>query len=397
MARYARNGQARLIQASHFGTTTTVIRGPGNQRTIETVQPNGVRIVNYGPNTGFTERPIVGRPGFVSRTFVKGRSSQIAIYRMYTYQHHSYYRYVPSVYYQPAFYGWLISPWPAALAFDWGAPVGGGYYGSYFMPYANYPSADPWLSDYVLNSDLQAAYAEQQPGDSYPTGYPQSTDTGNTEISDNSQPYPLTDPAIGADLNQQPLSPNIKAQISSQVSSHIVQLQNISTSVSEGESDIPATLSEDLTPDSLKPENKAFVVSTDIQLDVSDDQSCVLTPGDVLFRATDTPDPDGKVKVVVEGRKRGDCENNTTGSLSVAALEEMNNQFNQQIDEGIAILAAKGSNGTIPNAPATASTRLQIASSQQIDPSAAQSLQQNQAAGQQVQSQLTAATSSVIQ
>ncbi len=394
MARYSSNGQARVIETSHLGATTTVIRGPGNQRTIETVQPNGVRIVNYGSNIGFTERPIIGRPGFVSRTFVNGRSSQIAIYRMYTYQHHSYYRYVPSAYYQPAFYGWLISPWSVALAFDWGTPVGGGYYGSYFMPSASYPSADPWLTDYVLNSDLQAAYAEQQPGISNPTDYPSSSANDSTESTDNSQPYPLTNPPVG---DQQPLSPDVKAQISSQVNSHIVQLKNVSTSVGGNVTDIPEPLSADLTPDSLKPENKAFVVSTDIQLEVADDQSCVLTPGDVLFRTTDTPDASGKVQVVVEGRKRGDCEMNTTGSLSVATLEEMNNQFDQQIDDGQAILAAKGRNGTIPNAPATATTRLQIASSQQLDPNAASMLRQNEAAGQQAESDLAIATSNTSQ
>ena len=383
-----------MIQASHFGTTTTVIRGPGNQRTIETVQPNGVRIVNYGSNIGFTERPIIGRPGFVSRTFINGRSSQIAIYRMYTYQHHSYYRYVPSVYYQPTFYGWLITPWAVAFAFDWGSPVWGASYGPYFTPYTSYPTAGPWLTDYVLNSDLQTAYAEQQPGISNPADYPSSSAYDSDGSTDSSQPYPLTNVPVG---DQQPLSPAVKAQLSSQVNSHIVQLKNISTSVGGNETNIPAPLSEDLTPDSLKPENKDFLVSTDIQLEVSDDQSCVLTPGDALSRTTDTPDPSGKIQVVVVGRKRGDCEMNTTGFLSVATLEEMNNQFDQQIDEGNAVLAAKGGNGTIPNAPATATTRLQIASSQQLDPNAASMLRQNEASGKQAESDLATATSNFSQ
>jgi len=36
-----------------------------------------------------------------------------------------------------------------------------GYYGYYFAPYPAYPSAAYWLTDYVMASDLQAAYAAQ--------------------------------------------------------------------------------------------------------------------------------------------------------------------------------------------------------------------------------------------
>ena len=389
-ARYAGNGQARLIQTSHNGTTTTVTRGLGSQRTIETVRPDGVRVVSYGPHVGFTERPVVGRPGFVSRTFVSGRSSQVATYRTYTFQHRSYYRYVPSVYYRPAFYGWMISPWGIAIGFDWGAPVWGGYYGAYFTPYSTYPSADLWLTDYVMNANLQQAYAEQQGLNDNSAGYPSAS-------PDNAQPYPSSNLPTQNDADQQQLSPDVKNLLSQQVHSHIAQLQNVSATVSGDTSGAPALPPEDTVPESLKPGNTAFQVSTDMQLDVADDQSCALTPGDVLFRKTDTPDADGKVQVVVVGRKRGDCDMNTTAAMSVATLEEMNNQFEQQLDTGMEVLASKSGKGPFPAAPVTATTRLQIASSQQLDPNAASALQQNQAAGQQAESELANASSTVNQ
>jgi hypothetical protein len=139
------------------------------------------------------------------------------------------------------------------------------------------------------------------------------------------------------------------------------------------------------------------MVSTDMQLDVTDDQSCALTPGDVLFRKTSSPDSDGKVQVIVVGSKHGDCELNTTAALSVGALEEINNQFEQQLQSGMEVLAAKSRNGQFPHAPAATDSRLLLASSQQIDQNAASMLQQNQAAGQQAESELASANSSVDQ
>jgi len=61
-ARYAGNGQARIIQTSHYGATTTVTRGLGSQRTIETVHPNGVRVVSYGPHVGYTDPALSPEP-----------------------------------------------------------------------------------------------------------------------------------------------------------------------------------------------------------------------------------------------------------------------------------------------------------------------------------------------
>lgn len=399
------------------------MRGLGNQRTIETAHPNGLRVVSYGSHRGFTERPVVGKPGYVSRTFVNGQSSQVAIYRMYSYQHHSYYRYVPSVYYRPAFYAWMIAPWGVAINFDWGHPVWGAYYGAYFTPYPAYPSADLWLTDYVLNANLQQAYAEQQPANAYPPGYPTETPSSvnppgySTETPSNAnppgysteapanlppipnqaEPYSPPAPAVGYPTSSEPedqkLSPEVKELISEQIHADIARLQTVSADVSTQNASGDSEPSEATIPESLSPGTKAFEVSTDMQLDINDDQSCALTPGDVLFRETSTPDADGNVQVVVVGRKHGDCEKNTTAKLSVATLEEMNNQFELQLQTGMGILAAKGGKGPIPAPPVTATTRLQLASAQQLDPNAASELQQNQAAGQQAVTELGSATS----
>jgi hypothetical protein len=232
---------------------------------------------------------------------------------------------------------------------------------------------------------MQQAYAEQQTVNDNSAGTPDST-----------QPYPSSNSPIQGGSGQE-LNPDVKTLLSQQVHAHIVQLQNVSASVSEGRTSAPPLSPEDAVPESLKPGVTVFQVSIDMQLDVTDDQSCVLTPGDVLFRKTDSPDADGKVQVTVVGSKRGDCELNTTAALSVAKLEEINNQFEQQLDAGMEVLATKRGQDQFPVAPITKTTRLDVASAQQPDPNATAMLQQNQNDGQQAQTELANASTSVNQ
>ena len=85
------------------------------------------------------------------------------VYRSYYYGGHPYYGYYPAYYDNPGFYGWAYNPWAAPVAWGWG--WGGapwyGFYGGYFAPYAVYPSAAFWLTDYLISANLQAAYAAQ--------------------------------------------------------------------------------------------------------------------------------------------------------------------------------------------------------------------------------------------
>jgi hypothetical protein len=127
----------------------------------------------------------------------------------------------------------MISPWGIAISFDWGPPVWGAYYGAYFTPYGTYPSADLWLTDYVMNANLQQAYAEQQGLNDNPAGYPSAS-------PDNAQPYPSSNLPIQNDADQQQLNPDVKTLLSQQVHSHIAQLQNVSTIVSGDTPGAPA-------------------------------------------------------------------------------------------------------------------------------------------------------------
>jgi len=114
-----------------------------------------------------------GRPGYVQRGYnFHGHEFARRSYYFHGRQYDRFYRgygyrgvelnvYAPGYYFAPGFYGWAYNPWAAPIAYGWG--WGGnpwyGFYGGYFTPFAVYPSAAFWLTDYLIAADLQAAYA----------------------------------------------------------------------------------------------------------------------------------------------------------------------------------------------------------------------------------------------
>jgi hypothetical protein len=71
--------------------------------------------------------------------------------------------YAPGAYYAPAFYGWAYNPWAAPVVYagwGWAGTPWYGTYGGFFTPFAVYPSASFWLTDYLIAASLQAAYAD---------------------------------------------------------------------------------------------------------------------------------------------------------------------------------------------------------------------------------------------
>jgi hypothetical protein len=104
-------------------------------------------------------------------------------------------------------------------------------------------------------------------------------------------------------------------------------------------------------PPALDPAHTTFIVNTDLAVE-ADGQECSLTQGDVLSRIDDTPN-DGKVTVRVSGSKKTDCATGKKVAVSVDDLQEMYNDFQQQLDEGMKTLAAKQGTGGLPKAPDT--------------------------------------------
>jgi hypothetical protein len=186
-----------------------------------------------------------------------------------------YYVYVPAYYYRPAFYSWISTPWPVAISFNWGPA------GAHFTPYPQYSSADLWLTDYALMNSQQQGYGAQQ---DLALSQPPSWGDYSQQPPANSEPQARME-----------LAPDVKALLDLQVRQHGLDMQ---AAAAANATSPPAPPPPDAVPDVLKAGNKEFLISTDVNLAISADQTCQLTPSDVIFRTGDI-DAAGQIPVVV--------------------------------------------------------------------------------------------------
>ena len=310
--------QARGITVSH---------GPRNVRVVESKRPDGTRLVAVGRGHGFVERPLAARPGFVARTYVTGGRSYVRVYRENSFHGFVYHRFVPGFYYHPRFYAWAFNPWPAPIYFSWGwnAPWYG-YYGAYFTPAPVYATPALWLTDYLLAENLKLAYENQQQTGDLPPAAP-----GSQTVA---------------------LSPEVKQLIAEEVKQQIAAEQGAVQS--DTTEDALQNTSTEAAPPALDPTQRVFVVSAALELQTLNGQVCSLTPGDIILRSADTIGADGKVGISILASKPGDCAINTANAIDIDALQEMHNQFREQVDAGLGVLANNQGKGGLPKGPAPA-------------------------------------------
>ena len=303
--------------------------GPHGQR-YELVRPDHTRVVGLGPHRGYVERPLASRPGYVSRTYVVGGHSYARVYRTSRYRSVVYYNYVPAFYFQPLYYGWVVQPWPAPIAFDWGwgADPWYGFYGPYFAFAPFYPNASLWLTDYLLAANLRAAYENQAAADP----------------SDQS----LASPA--AQNTPATLTPAVRQAIADEVRQQVEAERTAAAQPFASLPDLPRP-ADDRPPPALDPKFRTFVVSQDLELDVGG-QTCMLTPGDIVVRASNNLVEQTKVPVTVLSSKPGDCPASSSGLLEVADLQEMYNDFREKVRDGLKTLADNQGKGGVPAGPA---------------------------------------------
>jgi len=312
-----RHGQITRIEGprSFDGRQMVISRNPHGAREVIMGRP-GNRIVTYGRGRGFVERPL--RQGYISRTYVVHGRAYARVYHESVYGRFHYYRYVPSYYYAPAFYGWAVTPWGAPLVYGWAGPMGAPwftFYGGYFAPYPTYVSANLWLTDYLLAKNLEMAYESQQQGN------------------------PDAAPEIPA--AQTPLSPDTKAMIAEEVRQQLAAEQAAALVPATAAPQQPTAGAEPLPPSLTQ---KFFVVSASLDV-TANGQACSLTPGDIIQRRTSTVAADGTVAVEVVSSKPWDCGADSQTAVDFAALEEMHNQFQERLDEGLKTLADGGVRG----------------------------------------------------
>jgi hypothetical protein len=338
-----RDGSVRTINKNGM----QVQRGLHGGRTVVSTH-NGARVVSVG-RRGYVQRAYVVRGGhsYYSRTYYYHGEYRVGVYQGYYYGGRPYYGYYPAYYYQPVYYGWAYNPWPAPVYYGWGygAAPWYGYYGPYYQPYPVYPSAAFWLTDYMIAASLQAAY--------------------EANAAANATLLPLTPDAtlvaslmpLAAEPAKAALSKEVKDGLSEEVKA-ILAVEQADASkpkaaASAGGGGQPANSTE--PPPALDPKFRLFVVSSDTSL-VADGEECALTQGDVISRTTETPDGDGNVNVKVVASTKTDCAIGKQGPVSTDDLQEMYNQFREQIKDGMGELAKKNGTGGLPKAPDTSTT-----------------------------------------
>jgi hypothetical protein len=326
----------------------------------------------------FAER---GRPGFVQRPYsFRGHDFAQRTYfyhgRAYTHLYHGYgYRgvylnvYAPGLYYRPAFYGWAYNPWamPIAFGWGWGADPWFGYYGYYFRPYPVYPSAAYWLTDYMISSDLQTAYAAHQ-------------EAGE---ADGAPPSAGGPPELTPDVKQQ-IADEVRDQLALENSEAQQNAQQ--QDVDPGSSGIARMLSD----------GRSHVLVVGSALDVVDSSGteCALSDGDVLSLRTSPPADATAADVVVLSSKGGpECEKQSTVSVALIDLQEMQNHMRETIDQGLQELQAKQGTGGLPALPPSAQGQPAPAQYASIapppDPSIATEIQQQTQQADQAETEET--------
>lgn len=347
------------------------IRTANNQRFIETTRPgpNGMeRIVSYGQNRGYVERPIAGRAGYVQRTTVYGTRTYTTVYRSYTYQNVVVYRPVPAYVFAPAFYGWMLARWSAPVyyaptAWGWVGQPWYGYYGAAFTPYPTYNSPDQWLTDYVVAANYQQVYQDQQ-----------------AQQADGSVAPPQ--PQNLSDDDKALMNQDIKADISREQ-----QSSDTATELQQAPDAVPEALQDHIFT----------VYAAPVAATMEDGGSCNLAEGDMLVRKSDTPDPDQSVDVLVkishaDATHPGLCAAQTRARVRVADLQEMYNHKKELLAEGEQKQAdLMGKKHGLPKGPKPQMKEVASGQAQPVDDVTA-TLNQMVADANQTQQQVSAAS-----
>ncbi len=376
------NGQIRSINRGGMHISNNLHGG----RTIVGMH-NGARVVNYG-HGGYVQHSYgtYGGHQFYSRTYFGGGGYHVGLYRGYFWGGRPYYGWYPGFWYHPGFYGWGIHPWGVALAWGigpgywgWSGSPWWGYYGGWWNPYPVYPSAAFWLTDYLIDEQLQSAYAAQSDLAASAGG-----GGGGGGYADNGGGQPAN--------AQVTLTPEVKQAIQEEVQAQLAQQQQQAGQQNGGDAQSGPAPANGEAPPALDPARRTFVVDNAITV-VSNGQECELTGGDVITRLSDTPDGTQHVTASVSASKKNDCAAGAQVAVTVDDLQEMHNHFEEQLNNGLKELAAKQGTNGMPKAP-DASTVASSVPAPQPDENASKELADQQAQADETEQQVKAEAAS---
>jgi hypothetical protein len=315
-----------------------ITHSAGGSRRIVVERPDHTVIVTNRSGHGYIQKPFAyrGTP-MVTRTYYVRGVVYSSYYRPYSYRGLSLNVYVPVRTYNPAFYGFVYSPWVTPVRYSWGwsRDPWYGYYGGYFTPAPYYPSPALWLADYIIAARLADAYQDQA----------------------NAQAQAYRGPA---------LSPQVKQEISIEVQRQLEMERNESQALSRNSmpdpnaSGLPRLLEDGLS--------HVFIVSYNFDVTDSSGRSCPLTRGDVM-KLTTPPAPnatDAYVQVVAS--KGQDCRTGSMVMVSLQDLQDTLNQMRESVNQGMGELQTNAGRNGMPNLPRGAATPAVTASFAQSAP-----------------------------
>jgi hypothetical protein len=340
----------------------------GGRRIVE-VRPDHSHIVYQRGRPGFVDHGYNYRGhDFDRRTYFYHGHSYDHLYHGFHYRGLDMHVYAPSRYYGRAYYGWAYNPWISPVHYRWGW-MGNpwyGYFGYYFNPYPVYPSASLWLTDYLISTSLESAFAAHQ-------------EAGEV----------VGDPSNGA----APLTPDVKQQIADEVRNQLA-LENQEAQQNAQRQDIDPGSSgiARIISDVASGRAHVFVVGTALDVVDASGTECTLTDGDALSMRTAPPPDATAAQVDVLASKGGqECPKGDTVQVSLDDLQEMQNHMRETIDQGLQELQDNQGKGGLPTAPVApqAAPADYAAIAPPPDPNAANELQQEAQQADQAQNEVT--------
>jgi hypothetical protein len=309
---------ARRGMDIHYGLNGT--------RRVFTERSDHSRVFAERGGRGYVQHPYEYRgQEFAHRTYFDHGREFVRFFARYQYHGVSLEVYAPDTFYPVGFYGWVYTPWGEPVHYVWGWRGTPWYrvYGGYFTPYPVYGSAPLWLTDYVIATSLQAAYAAQIRAQ------------------------------LAAGNGAAALSPEVKDEIEQEVQVEVQQemaAARVNAGNSQGAPDdggISALLSDG--------HSHVFMPGSELDLVDASGSECSLSPGDVVqVRAAPAPGAQAVNATVLASKGGYECATDTTVRMPLTDLQEGENYMRQTIDQGMAELQAKQGTGNLPPAPAAA-------------------------------------------
>jgi hypothetical protein len=324
--------------------------GAHGQRTFISRRADGSKVVSTGRHSGYVERNVVmNNRTYVQRTTVINNRVYT---RTFVATSFGGVAFVPPVFFAPAFYGWAYYPWAAPVSFTWGWFGAPWYVGPnpYFVASTIYPSAAFWLTDYMIGETLAAAYhlhhdkeiADDLLDDNADAG---SADTGTSADGDSDASSDLNSDdqeTLRADVAT-PITPELKAAIAEEV--------KLALAHDNAHAANPSQASFDVLPSVLSKANHVFIVSSDLDVTTTDQQLCGLQAGDTLRLTSPAAADSGLVELRVASSKRGDCPAGVLVNVSLPDLQEMQNNFQANVEAGLGTLRHGQGRAGLPSAP----------------------------------------------